>query len=236
MPTPRSRRSHCGRTPARPLTSPGLDVTRAQTVRRRPYHAGVLGPDASAPLAYVDESFREHPDSGIYVLAAAVLTHSVQDEARTLMRKLRGRRNTSKLHWSQMDRGQRKAAASQLAAIEGLHLVAIGAPVPRRRQERARAACLTVLVLELHNLGVRHMFIEARTPELDLRDVRSVIGARYRLPKGAQLKIDHVRGSTDPLLWTADIVAGAVHASHDGNPTYRDILLERIYELRVAVA
>jgi len=41
---------------------------------------------------------------------------------------------------------QQKDAVYSVAGIEGFHVVALGAPVPRRRQERVRAACLAVLV------------------------------------------------------------------------------------------
>lgn len=190
--------------------------------------------EPGSPRAYADESFREHPTAGIYVLAAVVLAPAVWGEVRDLMLQLRGRRRTSKLHWNEMDRGQQKTAAGLLAAVDGLHVVATGAPVPQRRQERARAACLAALVPELHDVGVRHLSIEARTPELDVRDVRAVSGARYGLPRGACFRIDHLRGCADPLLWSADVVAGAVRAHHDGDSVCRDILEARIYELRVS--
>jgi len=170
----------------------------------------------------------------MYVLAAAVIGPAVSVAARTLMLRLRGSRSTAKLHWSQMDRIQRKAATEEIAAVDGLHLIAIGSPVPRRRQERARATCLAALVPELSGVGVRHMRMEARTLVLDQRDVKTVVGARYALPKGAQLRIDHARGCDDPLLWVADILAGAVRTHYDGDPTYRDILINRIHEHNVA--
>jgi hypothetical protein len=43
-----------------------------------------------------------------------------------------------------------------------------------------------------------------------------------------------VPGSADPLLWSADIVAGAVRAHYDGDPTFVDILSDQIYEVRVS--
>jgi hypothetical protein len=181
----------------------------------------------------LDESFREHETNGVYVLAACVLAPLVSPEVRDLMLRLRGVRRTDKLHWHEMDRAQQKEAAKRLADVDGVSMVAIGVPVPRRRQERARAMCLAALVPELHNLGVRQMLAEARTSELNRRDVRVVSEARFALPKGTDLRIDHLPGRDEPLLWAADVVAGAVRTSYDGNSTYRDIFADRIYEIRV---
>jgi hypothetical protein len=43
-----------------------------------------------------------------------------------------------------------------------------------------------------------------------------VQGARFQLPRGAKFRIDQVKGDTEPLLWVADIVAGACSASRLG--------------------
>jgi hypothetical protein len=152
------------------------------------------------------------------VLAAAVLEVQAQQSTRELMRGLLGSRRATKLHWHEMDRLQQKDAAHRVAGIEGFHVVAVGTPVPRRRQERARAACLTALVGELHGFGVQQLLIEARAPDLNRRDVATVQGARFALPKGSRFRVDHVPGSTEPLLWVADVVAGVVRASHQGSP------------------
>ncbi|OOC55618.1 MULTISPECIES: hypothetical protein [Nocardiopsis] len=69
---------------------------------------------------------------------------------------------------------------------------------------------------------------------LDQRDIRSVIGARRALPKGTVFTVEHLAGEAQPLLWVADVLAGAVRASRHGDPSYRDILAERIYDFDVA--
>lgn len=135
-------------------------------------------PPSTPPVAFGDESFWEDPAEGCYVLAAAVFEQQGQEPARQLMRSLLGSRRTDKLHWHEMDRLQQKDAAHRVAGIAGTHVVALGTPVPRRRQERARAACLTALVSALHGLGVRHLFLEARTAQLNRRDIATVQGVR----------------------------------------------------------
>ncbi|MGH3711027.1 MAG: hypothetical protein ACRD0H_18475 [Actinomycetes bacterium] len=180
-------------------------------------------PPTAPRMAFADESFREDPTEGFYVLAATVLEYQAQQPARELMRRLLGSRRTSKLHWHEMDRLEQKDAAHRVAGIEGIHVVAIGAPVPRRRQERARAACLTALVGALYGFGVQHLIIEARATELNRRDVATVQGARFALPKGSRFRVDHVPGSAEPLLWVADIVAGVVRASRHGSPVQLEL-------------
>ena len=192
------------------------------------------GPLPTPPrVAFADESFREDPTAGFYVLATAVLEQKSLQPTRELMRRLLGSRRTNKLHWHEMDRLQQKDAAYRVAGIEGFHVVAVGAPVPRRRQERARAACLAALVSELHRRGVEHLLIEARAATLNRRDVTTVQGARFALPQGSNFRVDHLPGPAEPLLWIADIVAGAVRSSRQGGPVPLELLGERVHILEV---
>lgn len=190
-------------------------------------------PPTAPPTAFADESFREDPAEGFYVLAATVLEYQVQQPARELMRRLLGSRRTSKLHWHEMDRREQKDAAHRVAGIESIHVVTIGAPVPRRRQERARAACLTALAGARYGFGVQHLIIEARATELNRRDVATVQGARFALPKGSRFRVDHTPGSAEPLLWVADIVAGVVRASRQGSQVQLELPGERVHVLEV---
>jgi hypothetical protein len=181
--------------------------------------------------AFADESFQESPDSkGFYVLAAVVFDHDTCDHVREMLLKLRGQRAT-KLHWNEMDRHERHTAARRLAEISGLHVVTVGSPVPHRRQERARAVCLTRLVHELHGYGVRELLMEARTGVLDKRDVNTVTGARHQFPKGTRFRVTHQPGAAEPLFWAADIVAGAVRAHRLGTAAYWEVLTDRLYEI-----
>jgi hypothetical protein len=187
--------------------------------------------------AFVDESFQEDPVHGFYVLAAAVFPPAIHDQVRETMlelrSRLRSRRAADKLHWNHLDPGQQEAAAKEVAGIEGFHVVAIGTPVPQRRQERARAVCLTRLVGELHGLGVTDLVMEAREPELNRRDVQTVIGSRYGLIGRPEFRVSHRFGAVDPLLWAADMVAGAVRAHRLGRPAPRDLLDDCLYEITI---
>ncbi|WP_329167508.1 hypothetical protein OHB49_45575 (plasmid) [Streptomyces sp. NBC_01717] len=189
----------------------------------------------SASTAWSDESFQEHDDAGFYIIAAAVIPDDALDQAREAMLRLQAKHAPAKLHWTKRDNAERAELARTVAALDGLHVVAVGAPVGPRRQERARAHCLNLLVCELHGFGVKHLFMEARDQVLNARDVATVQQARYALPKEAVFRLDHLPGAAEPLLWVADIVAGAVRAEKLGEPRYREILRERVIDFPVEV-
>lgn len=185
--------------------------------------------------AYVDESFEEERSPGLYVVAAAVITPGAAAAARAAMTELRRQQQgTGKLHWSQLRDRERLDAARVVAGLGGLHVVVVGAPVALRRQERARAKCLAQLAWELHSYDVEHLVAECRTDVLDRRDIATISRVRQQaLPKGARLRITHERGAVEPLLWIADVVAGAVRMSRLGNPGPRAQLDPCVYEVDV---
>lgn len=183
--------------------------------------------------AFGDESFREAPDGGYYVLAAAVYARTVEQQVRDVMREQLGTLKARKWHWTEMDAKHRLAAARALAQLGGIHVVTVGTPVPRRRQERARALCLQRLVHELHGYGVGALVLEGRTAQLNRRDIKTVAGARFQLPKGTRFTVSHANGTAEPLLWAADIVAGAVRASREGDRAPRMLLDQLIYDVEV---
>lgn len=184
--------------------------------------------------AWSDESFQEKDSAGFYILAAAVIEPAALDEARTSMEKLRGRRATAKAHWTEMDHRQRRRAAELVAGLGGLHVVAIGSPVPPRKQERARSKCLAELVTQLHGFEVGRLYMEAREPQLNARDVETVQRARLALPKGTVFRVEHLHGNAEPLLWVADVVAGACRAEQLGRGEYREMLGEAVLDFEVS--
>lgn len=140
----------------------------------------------------------------------------------------------SKLHWNEMERPEQRKAASALAEVGAMHVVAVGSPVPRRRQERARAKCLAKLVEETRGFGLENLVLEGRTAELDRKDRKVVAAVRRSLPKGSHFpQYEHQVGTEARLLWIADLVAGVVRADRDGEPEFKQIMAEQLYEIDV---
>jgi len=184
--------------------------------------------------AFADESFAESTGTtGFYILAAVMVNQAEYLAARELVSGLSGRRPGRKLHWTEMDSRQRREAVLCAAGLEASYVVSVGSPVPPKRQERARAACLQATVFELYACGIERLYVESRTPELDRRDVKTVMGARFSLPKDCVFFVHHHVGAEEPLLWFADIVAGSVRAARLGQPEFRRILGDRVTEISV---
>lgn len=175
-------------------------------------------------VAYVDESIRV--ESGVYILAAAVLdeadAEAVRDQVRSLPRP-KGQR----FHWRDQGGPGRLVAAELVSGLASLHVVVVGAPLDPRRQERARRKCLGELLLRLQSAGVRQVWLEARNPIADRRDITAVDAFRTQRLIHERLRVNHGYPGHEELLWIADIVAGAMSAAEAGNPRYR-VLLKRV--------
>ncbi|WP_053202268.1 hypothetical protein [Jiangella muralis] len=184
-------------------------------------------------LAYVDESIRT--DDGVYVLAAVALDRADAAAVRAAVRALEPRPGR-RFHWRDRLPVARQAAAESLAALPVLPIVVVGTPVNPRRQERARRQCAETLLFELAAAGVDDVWLESRNPLLDRRDLDVVAGfhARRVIPRG--LRIGHLRAGDEPLLWAADIVAGAICAAEGKEPAYRDTLARILTEHRLGLS
>lgn len=166
--------------------------------------------------AWVDESTRRRASgTSIYVLAAVVCGIEQADEARRAVRALRlpGLRF---LHWHEEDRDRRLQIATVISGLDTLHTVVVGAPVDAARPERARSLCLVRLTTELASFGVKHTLFEGRTALQNRRDVATIAELRSRRAISDTFSVDFAGKSDDPMLWIADIVAGAVGASLTG--------------------
>lgn len=171
--------------------------------------------------------------TGIYVLlAVVVLPNGGHDEVRDQLRGLLPPRVRS-LHWHRERRPERRREI--IAVLNQLDMevhAAVAHPVPARRQEQARAACLTAILMDLPDLGVLH--IEARTDSLNLRDRHTLLNAR-RSGTNIPGTVLHQRKTDDPLLWAADAGAsilalgqawhraGDAHWDHGFRPPLRTI-------------
>ena len=180
-------------------------------------------------IAYVDESIRT--TEGFYILAAAVLDEPDRDKARDELSRLSQR--GMPFHWRLEHPRRRSEAISVVRELASLHVVVVGAPVNPRRQERARRQCIEALLYHLESAGTAHVLLETRNATADRRDIAAVDQFRARGVISHAIRVDHGRPSEEPLLWLADIVAGAVSAAEGGEPAYRTLIEPWLTEHRI---
>ena len=167
---------------------------------------------AGVVTAYVDESLRLD-GTGLYVLAAVVVPASRADEVRAALRDGL-RRGQRRYHFRKQGDESRLAMCQRLAALSLDALVVTTQPVDPARQERARRHCLVRLLWLLDRRDVHDVVLESRQSRdrLDAEIVRHALRAGW-------VSSSVTFGSPDgePLLWAADVVAGAVRADRNGD-------------------
>lgn len=62
--------------------------------------------------------------------------------------------------------------------------------------------------------------MESREHRQNARDVELLNALRSQRLVGPELRIEHLPGPSDPLLWVPDVVAGAVGAERRGDASY----------------
>lgn len=182
--------------------------------------------DSLRLVAYLDESRKplRHPGSrrvddtqGHYVVAAAILFSGEVDEVRSRLVTLRNAMG-HEFHYSDLSRLRRyevAEAVGRLPSWEGV-LFETDAPVSSRmpdRRVRQRLLSAALPTLE-RDFGVSSLVLETRSAPLrgflalDSHDhgTRQSLIARGELL--AETSLIHVTKS-EPLLWIADVVAGA---------------------------
>lgn len=181
--------------------------------------------------AWVDESMRMTPDQSLYLLAAVLADPEQCDPARNALRPFKAK-GEPKLHWHSEDDPRRRKITAAVASCEIESVVIIGTPVDKKKQERARAQCLELLLWELDQLGVVHVWIENRTQSLNKRDTTTVDRLRGRQIISNSLRLDFAYPSTEPMLWLPDVVAGAVSCARCGETDeWLTVMEHQVYEI-----
>jgi Protein of unknown function (DUF3800) len=169
----------------------------------------VISADTAVSAAFIDESVRAGSGGLRYVVAAGAVLQADRDRARDELRKLLLPRQRY-LHWNSEKAARRLAILDRLSGFVAMALACSSYPVGARRQERARADCLTALVGDLKAQGITELVIETRGEVPDRRDRRTLLHARDAGIAASDLNYRHVGKLEEPLLWAADAIAGAV--------------------------
>jgi hypothetical protein len=179
---------------------------------------GPGGPDAPAFRlhAWADESMIDDPGTpASYLMAAVVCDPAICDSVRARLRSLL-RRRQQRLHWHDESDARRKLIVSVLADLDLAHLVVVGSPAARTKQERARRLCLQALLHRLDKLGVTSLTLETRGATGDRRDRETVAQLLGRQAMSRELRVRHGAPRTEAMLWTPDVVAGVARLAVRG--------------------
>ena len=85
-------------------------------------------------------------------------------------------------------------------------------PIVRRKAETVRAGLIADLLGELRSTGARELLIESRQAHNDERDRHVIAEAQRSGAAQEDLSYGHGDPRSEPLLWLADALAGAVAA------------------------
>lgn len=186
------------------------------------------------PSAFIDESMRFDGEVGHYILGAVLATPAACDALRASFRAIRVG-SQPKTHWRSEGKRQRDLMMTAVSEAPIESIVAVGAPLDRKRQERARAKCLEHLLWQLGQWKVEEVHLESRTSSLNARDEQTIDRLRGRQLIPRALRVTISQPSTEPMLWVSDAVVGAVGDQVCGKPRWIEMIGHQVIQLPVSV-
>lgn len=173
--------------------------------------------------AFVDESQSYAAlDPHTYILAAAVCADEDLEETRAVMGDLKI--NAPKVHWRDESDRRRDEIVKTICASPVQHLVVVRDGRQGEKPERRRRHCMEVLVSTLDELDVHSATFESRGPADDNRDRKMLDALRSKKQVRGRLRMEHVAGPRDPLLWIPDALCGAVSQHRVGVTRHLEML------------
>lgn len=154
--------------------------------------------------AYVDESI--HDDHGLYVIAAILATPSTGTRIATDLQAVLPMDRLP--HWHIEDNATRAKLVGVTASLDVEARVYGCRFREPRRKEAARARALGWFLVDL-DLHLDELVLDRRQDSQNRKDQRLFAA----LLPGSRTTYRHATSAAEPLLWVADIVAGAVCAS-----------------------
>ena len=116
--------------------------------------------------------------------------------------------------------------------LEALVVVRVGptSEVPERRRRK----CFEGFVPALQALDCTHLTLESRGTHLDRKDRDMLAALRSRRVVTSGLRLDHVAGPAEPILWIADAVCGAYVGQRARGEKYFEAIrrLTRVIEIQ----
>lgn len=170
--------------------------------------------------AFVDESEPRVP-AGTYLLAAAMVDGADLENVRYAVSALR-LRGQRKLHWRNEGESRRKEITAALARLPMIHLVVVKTDAAASSERRRRLA-LGRLLAELETAAVDDVCLESREHRQNQGDIVIANALRRQRVVSTSMRLTHLPGPVEPLLWVPDAVAGVVGAALADDPGHLDL-------------
>jgi hypothetical protein len=169
--------------------------------------------------AFADESSANRGENQQeYLIGAALIPADKCDTLRDAIRPLL-LPGQIKLHWTDESESRRRTIIAHLCELEPMNVVIAHLSARQKKTERFRRKCLGDFYSEMVEMGVNDVTLESRSPQQDKRDRAHIVGLQNSgLPKS--VRITHLRGGDEPLLWIADAVLGAINSDFLGETSH----------------
>lgn len=178
-------------------------------------------------VAYIDESSaRRPPRNQEYMVCAAILEYDDLDKVRAELRPLLLPEQI-KLHWTDERTSRRRKIVETLSTIDSMQAVITHRSELSKKTERYRRKCLEQMYFELSSMGICNVTLEGRQEAQNSKDIEHIVALQGQ-GQGAGIRLRHVRGGDDPLLWIPDIVLGALNSVYLGEEQYWDQLHDKV--------
>ncbi len=168
--------------------------------------------------ASIDESVPEIRGGIAYVVAAALVIAPVDDAREALRKVIAGPDRKRPFHWHAEGSEAKARMVDCLADLGAVAHIAVHHPTGRKKTEAARQQCLHAIVPLAVRDGAEELIIESRDKISDRRDRKVVLDLLRELAAPGAISYSHAP-KTEPLLWPADAVCGAVRAFLIGDDT-----------------
>ena len=121
----------------------------------------------------------------------------------------------------------RRKIVETLSGIDSMHAIITHQSEVSKKTERHRRKCLEQMYFELSEMHVHNVTLESRQEAQNKRDLAHIVALQGQ-GQSAGIRLRHVRGGDDPLLWIPDAVLGALNSVHLGEEQYWEKLHEKV--------
>ncbi|WP_246821011.1 hypothetical protein [Corynebacterium sp. HMSC073D01] len=125
----------------------------------------------------------------------------------------------TKLHWTDEQSKRRREIAKSISALGCHHVIVSTLSQESRKTERYRRKCLERLYYEVSEMKISRVTLESRQKTQNQKDIEHIVALQgsglYR-----DIRLKHINGSDEPLLWIPDVVLGMYNATFRGEQQY----------------